>query len=219
MNTRSFTQNMLRLVPEIGISQAFYKFLDVAIAINSDHDDPFYLRKFLINFNKEERYIFMETYTALLLEISGDGSGLNDVLGEFMIRNIRSPVRIHDQKYYDTLPGLINCKEPATRLTDYDCNTGRRFLAAAKFNRNLRFYGTDSFLPFVKISLLNLCLNGLYGEIAYSTAFNLSLISIWSVDLNYKGKTVIRELQPENSLIWQKRKEFESVNSKLIYNF
>ena len=80
MITRSFTQNMLRLVPEIGISQAFYKFLDVAIAMNSDHDDPLFLRKILINFNKEERYIFMETYTALLLEITGNGSGLNDVL-------------------------------------------------------------------------------------------------------------------------------------------
>jgi len=46
-----------------------------------------------------------------------------------------------------------------------------RFLDAAKFNRNLRFYGTESFLPFVKISYLNLCLNGLYGEVAYSTGF------------------------------------------------
>lgn len=211
---------MLRLAPPSGgISQAFYKFLDVAIAMSSDHDDPFFLRKILINFSKEQRYIFMETYTALLLEITGDGSGLNDVLGEFMIRNIGSPVRIYDQKYYDTLPGLINCKDPATRLTDYDCNTGRRFLAAAKFNRNLRFYGTDSFLPFVKISLLNLCLNGLYGEIAYSKAFNLSLISIWSVDLNYKGKTVIRELLPEKSLIYQKRKESDQVKANLIYNF
>ena len=161
----------------------------------------------------------METYTALLLEITGDGSGLNDVLGEFMIWNIGSPVRIHDQKYYDTLPGLINCKEPATRLTDYDCNTGRRILAAAKFNHNLRFYGTDSFLPFVKISLLNLCLNGLYGEIAYSTAFNLSLISIWSVDLNYKGKTIIRELPPEKSLLFQKREDSLPDSSRLIFNF
>ena len=219
MITRSFTQNMLRLVPEIGISLAFNKFIDVAIAMNSDHDDPFFLRKILINFCKEQRYIFMETYTALLLEISGDGSGLNDVLGEFMIRIIGSPVRIHDQKYYDTLPGLINCKEPATRLTDYGCNTGRRILAAAKFNRNLRFYGTDSYLPFVKISLLNLCLNGLYGEIAYSTAINLSLISIWSADLNYKGKAVIRELPPERSLLFQKREDSDPVKSKLIFNF
>jgi len=210
---------MLRLVPEIGISQAFYKFLDVAIAMNSDYDDPFFLRKILINFCKEQRYIFMETYTALLMEITGDGSGLNDVLGEFMIRNIGSPVRIHDQKYYDTLPGLINCKEPATRLTDYDCNTGRRFLAAAKFNRNLRFYGTDSFLPFVKISLLNLCLNGLYGEVAYSTSFNFSLISIWKVDLNYKGKPVIRELLAEKSLLYQKWDDSLHDTSRLIFNF
>jgi hypothetical protein len=69
------------------------------------------------------------------------------------------------------------------------------------------------------VSLLNLCLNGLYGEIAYSTAFNLSLISIWSVGLNYKGKTIIRELPTEKSLLFQKRDGSLSVKSKLIFNF
>ena len=69
------------------------------------------------------------------------------------------------------------------------------------------------------VSLLNLCLNGLYGEVAYSTAFNLSLISIWSVDLNYKGKSVICELPSEKSLLFQKRQDSQTVSSKLIFNF
>jgi hypothetical protein len=117
------------------------------------------------------------------------------------------------------LQGLMKCKDPVTRLMDYDCNTGRRFLAAAKFNPNLRFYGTDTYLPFVRISLLNLCINGFYGEIAWCSGFNASILSIWSVDLNYKGKPVIREILPEKSLICQKRKESHIPSPKFVYNF
>ena len=190
MKQRSFTQNMLRLSSPGGLSQAFSRFLDTAIALNSDNDDPMYLRNILIDYSKEQRYLFMETYFSLLEEMIGNGSGLIDVLGEFYIRNFKSPVQIYSQKYYDLLPGLLNCKDPATRVPDYDCNTGRRFLAPAKFNRNLRFYGIDTFWPFVRISLLNLCLNGLYGEIALANAFNSSLISVYSVEI---GRASCRE--------------------------
>ena len=210
---------MLRLNSPCGLSQAFSRFLDTAIALNSDNDDPMYLRNILIDYSNEDRYLFMETYYSLLAEMLANGSGLRDVLGEFLKLHIGSPVPIHNQKYYDMLPGLIHCKEPATRVMDYGCNTGRRFLAAAKFNRNLRFYGTDSYLPFVRISLLNLCINGLYGEIAYSSAFNASLLSIWSVDLNYKGKPIIREIPYEKSLIYQKRNETDVSCAKLVFNF
>lgn len=219
MKQRSFTQNMLRLSSGMGLSQAFSRFLDTAIALNSDNDDPMYLRNILIDYSKEDRYLFMETYYSLLAEMITTGSGLNDVLGEFYIRNFESPARIESQKFYDMLPGLLNCKDPATRVTDYDCNTGRRFLAAAKFNRNLRFYGIDTFYPFVRIALLNLCLNGLYGEIALANAFNSSLISVYSVDLNYKGKPVIRNLFLGDSLLYQKTEGRFPDAKKLVFNF
>jgi|GEM_PF-3590942 len=219
MEKRSFTQNMLRLSSTMGLSQAFSRFLDTAIALNSDNDDPMYLRNILIDFSKEERYLFIETYFSLLEEMAGTGSGLVDVLGEFFIQNLESPVWIASQAYHDMLPGLLNCKEPATRVTDFDCNTGRRFLAAARFNPNLRFYGIDTFYPFVRIALLNLCLNGLYGEIALANAFNSSLISVYSVDLNYKSKPVIRNLILGDSLLYQKTEGRFPDAKKLVFNF
>ncbi len=219
MEKRSFTQNMLRLGSGMGLSQAFSRFMDTAVALNSDNDDPMYLRNILIDYSKEERYLFMETYYSLMIEMTGDGLGLKDVLGEFYIRNFHSPARIENQNYYDMLPGLLSCSEPATRVTDYDCNTGRRFLAAAKFNRNLRFYGMDTFYPFVRISLLNLCMNGLYGEIGFARTMNSSIVSVSSVDLNYKGKPVIRNLFLEDSLLYQKTEGRFPVAKRLIFNF
>ena len=210
---------MLRLSSPGGLSQAFSRFLDTAIALNSDNDDPMYLRNILIDYRKEDRYLFMETYYSLLAEMIASGSGLNDVLGEFYIRNFESPARIESQKYYDMLPGIINCNEPATRVTDYDCNTGRKFLAAAKFNRNLRFYGIDTFYPFVRIALLNLCVNGLYGEIGFARTMNGSIVSVSSVDLNYKGKPVIRNLFLEDSLLYQKTEGRFPDAKRLIFNF
>lgn len=101
MKQRSFTQNMLRLSSGMGLSQAFSRFLDTAIALNSDNDDSMYLRNILINYSKEDRYLFMETYYSMLAEMIATGSGLNDVMGEFYIRNFESPARIESQKFYD----------------------------------------------------------------------------------------------------------------------
>jgi len=108
MKQRSFTQNMLRLSSPGGLSQAFSRFLDTAIALNSNTDDPMYLCNILIDYSKEDRYLFMETYYSLLAEMISTGSGLNDVLGEFYFRNFESPARIESQKFYDMIPGLLN---------------------------------------------------------------------------------------------------------------
>jgi len=219
MTLLTFTQNMLRLSSSMGLSQAFFKFLDIAVAMNSDHDDSCFIRNLLVDFNKRDSYIFMEAYSALLLEITGDGSGLNDILGEYMLRHIGSSVIITNQRIYDMLPGLFRFDGSSFRVADYDCHTGRRLLAAAKFKRNLRFYGTDSNIVFVRIALLNLCLNGLFGEIAFYNAQHDIFTSVWGVDLNYKGKPVIRRLLPEKSLLFQKRDGSLPDTTRLIFNF
>jgi len=219
MALKSFTQNMLLLGSGMGLSRAFSKFLDTAISLNSDNNDPLYLRKILIGYSKEDRKLFIETYYSLLDEMISSGSGLNDVLGEFYIRNFNSPARIESQRFCDMLPGIHNCIDPVTRVTDYDCNTGRKFLAAAKFNRNLQFYGMETFYPFFRISLLNLCLNGLFGEIALMKPFNSAFITVCDVGLNYKGKVVIRELVLDDSLLYQKLGCKVPDSGKLVYNF
>lgn len=209
---------MLKLGPDTGLSRALFSFLDIACAMNSDSDDRF--TALLRNYDKQQRYLFMEAYSALVLEMAGDGSGLVDVLGEFFTKYICPGWKVTPQQYYDMLPGLFRSDGIGFRVADYQCRTGRRLLAAAKFNRNIRFYGADTDIVFVRITLLNLCINGLYGEVAWYDAKNRVFHGSWIVDLGSRGKPVISSVSREESLVFRKFAHHpEIMPYRLVYNF
>ena len=52
-------------------------------------------------------------------------------------------------------------------VCDPACGSGRMLLAAARLNRHARFYGADLDNTCCKLSLLNMMLNSLTGEIAH----------------------------------------------------
>jgi len=214
----SFSQNMLRLGCSMGLSRAFSSFLEVAVSLNSgDGDDRF--RDLVVRYDKRERYIFMEVYASLLLEMTGDGSGLIDVLGDFWFRQIENGRKFSDQKYCIMLPGLLRHNGMNYRVADYSCGSGRRFMGAARFNRNLRFYGADPNVTMCRITLLNLCLNGLSGEVAWFDAEKERFFSAWKVDLDSNGKLSIHQIPESGSLLVQKHKESATISSGLIFNF
>ncbi len=219
MKARSFARNMLRLVPSSGgISRGFTSFLEVATAMNaSDRDESF--REMVIRFDKPARYLFMETYSYLVLEMTGDGSGLTDVLGEFYFKYIETGQKIAGQTYCDMIPGIIRADIRNFSVADYRCRTGRRLLAAAKYNRNFRFFGADPDITMCRITLLNLCLNGLFGEVARYDAGHDRFYSAWNIDLDTYGKHAIFILPDEKSLIFQKRSTNLPDTSKLIFNY
>ena len=217
MALKSFTQNMLLLGSGMGLSRAFSKFLEIAVEMNSGSENHHV--QMVRSFDKKERYLFIEAYMALVVEMSGDGSGLVDVLGEFYSNNISKGRYIIPQAYHDLLPGILKVSSPVYRVGDYHCKTGRSLLAAAKFNRSIRFYGADPDLNFVRITLMNLCLNGLFGEVAWFDAKQNLFHDAWYVDLDYKSKPVIRHLPRDKSRIFQKHGYAVPSVKELIYDF
>ena len=217
MALKSFSQNMLLLGSGMGLSRAFSSFLEIAVAMNSGSCD--YHLDLIRSFDKKERYLFIEAYMALCLEMNGDGNGLVDVLGEFYSRCISKGRFILPQDYHDLLPGLLRVDGHVFRVGDLNCKTGRSLLAAAKLGRNIRLYGADADLNFVRITLLNLCLNGLLGEVAWFNARENQFYDAWLVDLDYKGKPVIRHLPLDNSLLYQKAECGFTDSKKLFFNF
>lgn len=208
---------MLLLGSGMGLSKAFSAFLEIAVEMNSGSDDHHI--QMVRAFDKKQRYLFIEAYMSLVLEMTGDGQGLVDVLGDFYSLHISKGRFIAPQVLHDVLPGIMQISRQVYRVGDYCCKTGRSLLAAAKFNRNIRLYGADTNLDFVRITLLNLCLNGLFGEVAWFDAREMEFYDAWYVDLDYKGKPVIRHLERENSLIYQKRYDCVPVKQKLIFEF
>lgn len=217
MKIQSFSQNMLRLATPNGVSLAFPSFLEAAIRLNSGIENTRDIP--LPSFDRFQRFQFMETYFSLVMDITGDGSGLIDVLGDFYCEYVRNDYAMMPQHIYDMLPGLFSADTVNMRIADYHCRSGRKLLAAARFNRALRLYGTDPDITMVRMALLNLCLNGLSGEIAWYDARHDVFKSSWSVGPDYRGKPVIRELSFINSLIFQKRTDKKPDMSKLIFAY
>jgi hypothetical protein len=218
MEARSFTHGMLRLVPSRGgISLAFSKFLDTAIALNSGIESivPTLMR----SYDKPERYLFMETYYALLDESICRGHGMNDVLGDFYGQYVDRKFIATPQQFCDLMPSLRTADMASQRVADMRCRSGRHLMAAARHNRWLRLYGADPDITMVRMALLNFFMNELSGEVAWYDARIDEFHGVWSVDLDYRGKPVIRELEQEKSLIFQKRGCHSPRTARLVLGY
>lgn len=113
------------------------------------------------------------TQLVSLVSIIGDISeGFEDPLGELYMLAISNG---HSGQYFTPTPicnmmAAINIGDnsyPGQTVYDPACGSGRMLLAAAKINRHMRFYGADLDLTCCKMSLVNMMLNSLTGEIAH----------------------------------------------------
>jgi hypothetical protein len=218
MKARSFAHGMLRLVPSSGgVSLAFSRFLDAAISMNSGIEDI--TRSLVFSYDKQERYLFIETWYSLLEESIANCSGRKDVLGDFYGEYVNREHIPVPQHYCDMLPGLLTANMANMRVADYRCRSGRRLLAAARYNRWLRFYGADPDITMVRMTLLNYYMNELAGEVAWYDPLHDEFYAAWGVDLDYRGRPVIRKLEQEQSLIFQKRDGIKPETAKLVFGF
>ncbi len=79
--------------------------------------------------------------------------------------------------------------EDGKSVLDCACGSGRMLLAAAKRNRNLKFYGSDLDLTCVKMTLINMVLNTMVGEVAHMDALTLQHFKTYSVRKVYDPGT------------------------------
>ncbi len=213
----TFARSMLRLAAGEEAGPAFSRFLEAAMALNCDQQKG---RPSLVAFyDGVARRLFLEAYSRLVLETLWDGSGLKDVLGDFFCLHVDSRHCFTPQACCDALPGICCAGSFSMRVADYNCRSGRLLLAAARMNRGLRLYGADRDMTMVRMSLLNLCMNGLTGEIAWYDACRDVFFGAWQVDLDGRGRPVIRRLQESRSLILLNRKARNSPYGKLVFGF
>jgi type I restriction-modification system DNA methylase subunit len=92
------------------------------------------------------------------------------------------------------------------RILDPACGSGRMLLAAAKLNRYAIFHGADLDLTCCKMSLVNMMLNSLTGEIAHMNSLsNESFTGFKTLTTLVNGFHIpfyIEFTEPELSNIW-----------------
>ncbi|MFO8049861.1 MAG: N-6 DNA methylase, partial [Desulfosudaceae bacterium] len=80
------------------------------------------------------------------------------------------------------------------RILDPACGSGRMLMAYAKINRFAMFYGADNDVNCAKMAVINMCLNSIFGEIAWMNSITNEFYGAWEIFPSLKGIPCIRPL-------------------------
>jgi len=137
-------------------------------------------------YNKDELHIFSSALAAVFIEMENDGDGLKDCFGDFFMEHISygKAGQFFTPEHICELMALVSCGEirDGERIADPCCGSGRTLLAAAKINRNVRFYGADIDRTCAMMCLVNMCLNGMFSEVACMNSPTNQFFCGWQVN-------------------------------------
>lgn len=165
-----------------GRSKVFNDFLTIAVCCLSMGKQEDLYFKTIKPYNHDELEILKEAFAALVVEMDDSGAGLKDILGEYFEKYF------YNEKLgqFFTPPSI--CKlmaeiNPIEGKNVYDpcCGSGRIFLAAAEKNRDVIFYGGDVSETCCKMTLINMCMNGLKCRISWMNSLTMEIYKEWAV--------------------------------------
>jgi len=188
---KSFAQYMQQLARRNSISNVFSDFLEMAVcALSLGAMEDRYL-EIVRGYDKPEAYLMAEAFGALVCEMDNHGEGLRDIFGDFFMEHISHG---HNGQFFTPEPVcelMARLNEPigfGQRVLDCACGSGRILMAAAKVNRNALFYGADIDRNCCMMCLINMCLNGMFGEVAWMNSLSNQFYGAWQVTIHPTGK-------------------------------
>jgi len=172
-------------------------------------------------YSRSEAEKFTLALAALVIEITGDGYGMVDVLGEFYENNLshgKNGQFFTPQNICDLMAQVLYSPKPGSHIADPACGSGRMLMSMAKLNRNALYYGADISELCAKMATLNLCLNHIFGEIAWMDSLSNKFYGGWAIEPTIKGLPRIREITQKESYIHLKlpASSGERVNGKKL---
>ncbi len=177
------------------------------------HDEELYLETIEKYKNDELRHRFPEMLAVLVNQMEERvGSGLgNDVLGEFYEQNL---YRKGASQYFTPWPicsfmakitgnNSIVATHWPLRILDPCCGSGRMLLASAQENgKKQEYYGIDIDQTCVKMTAINLFLNGMFhSEVMCSNALSPNDFRV-SYKISFLPFGIFRITEKEDSLLW-----------------
>jgi type I restriction-modification system DNA methylase subunit len=152
-------------------STIFDDFLDIVIyALSGERYEEEYL-SIMKKYKREEVDLFSKLFAHMVIIMDNDGSGLKDYLGEFFqtyITKGRHGQFFTPEHVCDMMAAMTMDKGTIGKtIIDPSCGSGRMLLSAAKVERHNTFYAADIDQRCCKMTAINLCLNGLAGEVAW----------------------------------------------------
>ncbi len=233
---KSFTNSILDVSNRFDITRVFSDFLEVSIcALSCGKKEDRYL-EIIKRYQSEEVNRLADSFAVLVKEMDNSGNGLKDILGGFFTEHI---TRGHNGQFFtpehitDLMTALVgfDTESSPRRVLDPACGSGRMLISSAKMERRLKhvnenfYYGADLDRRCAMMTAINLCLNGLMGEVACMNSLSNEFFAGWRITFHQDFRVpFLEEISEEEScLVLHMQKQIEkvvpAVNQLSLFNF
>jgi len=207
------------LLQHHGLHDVFSDFLTLLIcAFSQGRMEKQYLET-IRKYDEPNANLFSEALASLVIEMTGpDGAGFIDVLGDFYEKNLsfgRNGQFFTPQPVCDMMAQIMSPDGFKKRAIDPACGSGRMLMAVAKINRFALFYGADNDINCARMAVINLCLNSMFGEIAWMNSLTNQFYGGWEIFPTIKGIPCIRAISEKESYIHLKLSESANETTKV----
>lgn len=175
---------------KVGRSNAFSDFLTFAVcALSMQEQEELYLQT-AKSYTKGEMLLFSEAFASLVIEMENNGEGLIDCLGDYFMEcsSSKQAGQFFTSSDVCDLMSRLTPPPPFSTINDPCCGSGRFFLATAKLRKYNLYSGMDISYQCCQMTLINLCLNGLYGTVEHMNTLSLEKWAEWEVKPHPKYK-------------------------------
>jgi hypothetical protein len=186
-NQKSFSQLIEQVARRNSIATVFSDFLEMSVcALSMGAKEERYL-EIVRRYEKPDAYAFADAFAAMVDVMDNGGEGLHDMLGDFFMEHISHG---HNGQFFTPEPicemmARVQGDIPdGAKIQDCAVGSGRTLLAAAKINRCALFFGADVDRNCCLMCLINLCLNGLMGEVAWMNSLSNQFYGAWRIELH-----------------------------------
>ena len=200
---KSFSQYILQIGYKYGLHSVFDDFLEMVVCALSLGAKEDRYHEIVRNYEKPDAYLMAEAFGSLVIEMDNNGDGLKDGFGDFYMEYLsygRNGQFFTPEPICDMMARILNPAGFGEKVADCCCGSGRMLLAAAKISRNSLFFGADIDRTCAMMCLINLCLNGLLGEVCWMDTILNRFYGGWRIELHPEhGVPYIREITESES--------------------
>jgi len=186
----TFSQHMEQLARRHGVQAVFTDFLTLLVcAFSLGLREEEYLNT-IRKYEKPEAYKISEALASLVIEMTGNGEGFIDVLGDYFeqfISHGHNGQFFTPQNICDLMAQLQNPPAALSRVHDPACGSGRMLMAMAKLNRHALFYGADNDLTCARMTVVNMTLNSMFGEVSWMNSLTQQWYGGWIIEPTILG--------------------------------
>ncbi|HEY5591315.1 MAG TPA: N-6 DNA methylase [Paludibacter sp.] len=204
-NMKSYDEIIVGLSQRYGISNVFTDFLDIIVCTLSLGAKEEQYLKIVSKYEKQEVNQLADAFASLVYEMDNNGQGLKDCLGDFFVEHLsfgKNGQFFTPEPICKMMAMMTNPVEIGKKVGDCSCGSGRTLMAAAKVNRLNSFYGADIDRTCCLMAVVNFCLNGMCGEIAWMDSLSNRYYGGWQIDIHPEHRVpFVKEISEAESYI------------------